>query len=698
MGTFQPIGAALPPRRDTVQAASAEVPQAYPPSGFGESIHVPLARDRMLEHFEREQLPGDVKSTLAAALNGDLHLQSLLFSAMLDTWPKLQKNINEIAKLASVAPWKVHPYAERGKESTSKSIELAGDVERMIWDMKPRITHGENGFEGTIKALVKGHYYGHTAAEIRWGRGSDGTLQPRCTKTIPARFYGYPYDISSGMTGEDRLMFDRQGGQGARNFEDFPEHRFLIAINRGHEGHATVAAPLRALSGYWLAAVYGLKWFLNFTQLYGIPWRHAEVGEGGDETAVKAALGLIGSQGYIVTKPGVKINILDAAKGGDALPQKALIDLADQQCDQFILGQTLTSGTDKSGSRALGEVHKGTLDSVVDGLVDFVGEILTHQLVPSIVAVNYGPSRTDLPQIWAKREIVKDEKALAERDEKLGITSGKVPVQKSWYYERHGIPQPADGEELLIAPVIAPIAPPAKPPTIKAADASGEWVEFKESLGIPRREMPQIHASNRAAMVSFLRARGINAQAETVDPSKLKATQAKYSTDKVIMAKNYKGGNRSILISEDDRVVDGHHQWVAAVEEGRTIPVIRLMAPIARVLMMAHRMPSTSVAASEPDPQPEDELTIDQLSRAVLEGLTGVAADWLSPVRAKFEKLAALAMAKNVKDEDFIEALETAQKEMPELFELLNTEALQAAFEEAIATAALAGGSEGPSA
>jgi hypothetical protein len=55
---FRPVGAALPPRRDSlVQAAAA--PAAPGGSDWGTSINVPLARDRMLEYFEREQLPGE---------------------------------------------------------------------------------------------------------------------------------------------------------------------------------------------------------------------------------------------------------------------------------------------------------------------------------------------------------------------------------------------------------------------------------------------------------------------------------------------------------------------------------------------------------------------------------------------------------------------------------------------------------------
>ena len=709
---FHPVGAALPPRRDSlVSAAAVSVVNDAAPSraDWGDSINVPLARDRMLEYFEREQLPGDVRSTLAAALHGDLHLQSMLFNAMLDTWPKLQKAIEEIGRKVSVAPWKVHPFAKRGEKPTPKAEKDAKDFERLIWGMKPRAARLECGLEDTIQDIVRGYYYGHGVNEIRWFKNQDGEWAPRCTKAVPARFFGYPADYGLQEDPEDRLMFDPEGGMGMRRFVDFPENRFLVAIHRGHGGHPSVSAPLRALTAYWLAAVYGLKWFMNFTQLYGIPWRHAEVSDPNDQNAVKAALASIGSNGYIVTKPGTKINVIsDAMTAGASLPQRELIALADQQCDQFILGQTLTSGVSADGgSRALGEVHQGTLDGVVDGVADFAGGVLTHQLIPAIAAANWGDSLTELPEMWAKREEARDEKALAERDEKIGVTTGKVQVSKAWFYERHGIPMPAAGDELLIEqvedPAPDPNAPakvgpdgnpvPAAVPAVKkqveAADAS-DWRNFKDSLGIPRREMPQIASGNRGAMVGFLRARGIESKRETVPARSLKPTQMEYSPGKVQAAKEYKGGNRAILISEDDRVVDGHHQWLASADDDKDIEVIRLMAPISRVLMMAHRMPSTSVAAADASTFKES-LTVDQLSTAVLEGLTGVSREWLAPVRPFFDRLAALAMSKQVTDDDFLAALEKAQTQLPEIFDLMDTQALEDAFSNAIGSAALAG-------
>lgn len=582
--SLRAIGAALPPRRDQQQLVTAA---AAPRNDWGTSINVPAARDRMWDVFEREQKPNEVRSTLAAALNGDLHFQALLFTAMMDTWPKLQKSIQEISRMVTTAPWKVLPYRERGEKPEEGAETLASEVETLLWGMKPRAERMEDGLEGTIAGLVRGYYYGHRVAEIRWEK-SAGKWSPRCTKSVPARYYGYPY-YDPKEDAEDRLMFDPNGSTGARAYVDFEPNRFLIGIHAGHDGHPSVAAPLRALAGYWLAAVYGLKWFMSFTQLYGVPWRHAEVADVADVPGVRSAMAEIGSTGYIITKAGTKINVMEAAKGGDAIPQAALLELADRQCEQFILGQTLTSGTDGSGSRALGEVHQDTLNSAVSGVADFVGGVLTHQLIPAIVAVNYG-ERSDLPEMWARNEEAKDEKAAAER---MAIVSTLgIPVGREWAYEDLGIPVPVDGEDVIFQPAADGVA--GDPPP-------GD--------GFPHETKPGL---------------------ETAEEE------------------------------------DGEEEAPPDATGGKK--------------------PVKAADATGAKP-----LTVDQLSGAVLEGLTGVSEEWLRPVRPFFERLAALAMSKHATDDDFLAALERAQRQMPELFDLLDAGSLQTAFEQAIGTGMLAG-------
>jgi len=123
-----------------------------------------------------------------------------------------------------------------------------------------------------------------------------------------------------------------------------------------------------------------------------------------------------------------------------------------------------------------------------------------------------------------------------------------------------------------------------------------EWQSFTKESGtknIPRSEMPQVKAESRGAMVNFMKARDIDSEKDEVPAQSLKPTQQEFSPAKVKKAMEFEGGNRSILVSNDGYVLDGHHQWLAAREKGEPVNVIRLNAPIEQLVPLAKEMPST---------------------------------------------------------------------------------------------------------
>lgn len=441
---MKPIGSALPPRRDEKPIRLEAAHKQKPSESFSMEPFVKSdVGQRFMDLIEREQLPSDVRTTLEGALTGDMTAQSLLFQAMIDTWPRMQKCLGEIKRAVSNAPWKICPYIERGKEEADKeAIDRAEMVEAAFWDTKPDPTRSEISSEGMLGNLVYGYYTGHHVIETYWMRGRDGTLKPRSYKDVPPRFYGYPYESQE----DDRLMFNPDGGYSLTNYEDFPPHHFLIAINKGHAGHPTVAAPMRALTQYWLAANFGLKWLLQFSQLYGTPFRWATYKDASDRVKVCQMMENIGSKGYGVFPEGTNLNFIETSKGAEQLPQKLLIEMADRQCEIFMLGQSLTSDVGSSGSRALGEVHEGVRQDVLEGVTEYVADIVNRQLFPSMISLNYGDEEM-LPYIDAPFEQAKDEKAMAERDEIL-LRAG-VQLPKQWFYDRHGVPMPEGDEETI---------------------------------------------------------------------------------------------------------------------------------------------------------------------------------------------------------------------------------------------------------
>lgn len=142
----------------------------------------------------------------------------------------------------------------------------------------------------------------------------------------------------------------------------------------------------------------------------------------------------------------------------------------------------------------------------------------------------------------------------------------------------------------------------------------GKWVAFAPdlgSLGIPRAEMPQVKSEHRSALLGFLAARGIDYETGEVPASSLKPTQAEYSQDKVDkFVETGVIGARSVLVSLDNHVLDGHHQWLGHLERNESIPIIRLNAPIKELLAVVNTFPS--VKRSEgglPDQRAEDSLS-----------------------------------------------------------------------------------------
>ena len=128
-----------------------------------------------------------------------------------------------------------------------------------------------------------------------------------------------------------------------------------------------------------------------------------------------------------------------------------------------------------------------------------------------------------------------------------------------------------------------------------------------DSLGIPRDQMPQVAAEHRGALAQFLQARGIDWQNADVLPGSLKPSQADFNPGKVKKAMDWVGDSeRRILISSDDRVIDGHHQWMArlANHPNEPMPVVRLDAPARDILSQIHEFPSAGME-SAPDIEPE---------------------------------------------------------------------------------------------
>jgi len=105
--------------------------------------------------------------------------------------------------------------------------------------------------------------------------------------------------------------------------------------------------------------------------------------------------------------------------------------------------------------------------------------------------------------------------------------------------------------------------------------------------------MPQVKGEHRGALISFLKGKGIKYTTHSVSAEELKPTQAEFSIKKAARWGEVRdGADRSVLVSSDGFILDGHHQWVAALSSGDSVQAIQFDAPISKLLAEVHQFPS----------------------------------------------------------------------------------------------------------
>jgi phage gp29-like protein len=409
-------------------------------------------RDRMLFELSGELRPDQLAGILRQALLGSLIWQERLFEKMVDSWPRLEKNLLSLKNDVADLDWTVKPYAEKDAEPTDSAIEKAALVERALLGMEGDPTLDTSDFSGMVKDVVDAVPCGFSISEIYWTT-VEGEIVPQYTKKLPARFFGY----SLSPEQPDQLMLNPKGNLAFtwEALEPFPANKFLVGVYKGNLSHPTIGAKLRCLTPYWLGHKYGWKWLMVFAQVFGSPTRIAHYTPGDDDTFNKlcSMLEQMGNAGWGAFPAGAEVELMEPkSTAGTLLPQRVLTQDANEECDLTILGQVLTSTAGRAGgNRALGEVHADTERKVLNGTAKFVKTVV-KQLIKAILFLNYGEV-SELPTLEGATEEPQDELALAQRDAILfGSSVGQLqlPVAKDFLYSRHSVPEPADDADLYI--------------------------------------------------------------------------------------------------------------------------------------------------------------------------------------------------------------------------------------------------------
>lgn len=398
-------------------------------------------RNQLLSAFDA----GALQNLKYANWTGLLEETDRLYATMYHDWDVLQKDSADIADAVQSLEWTVAPYVADGEEAEPKAQAVARVVTDALWKRTPqRGGSYSHSFTQLLGAITHALYRGFNVHEIEWV--NNGEL------VYPAAFHQLPpqYLRWEDRAGEvDRLLFVPDGE--AEEPRPFPEHKYLVALNTSGPDHPIYNALYYPLIAWYGAFKFGLGWFMEYCQKYGLPKLVFRYESDRDRQQLEKDLAEERVLNNILLKGDRAVDIANAPASGASLPQRELLNLAESQCHKLLLGQTLTSDTSEhGGSLAQAKVHAGVQADVVKKRADFVAEVLNTQLIPSIVLLNFGTLDVPMPELRYK---IPQEGITLERVQvvKTALEIKGMKLKKSEVYEFTGFSQPAEGDDVFEA-------------------------------------------------------------------------------------------------------------------------------------------------------------------------------------------------------------------------------------------------------
>lgn len=118
-----------------------------------------------------------------------------------------------------------------------------------------------------------------------------------------------------------------------------------------------------------------------------------------------------------------------------------------------------------------------------------------------------------------------------------------------------------------------------------------------KTLGIDRKDMPQIDSKHTSDFISYLKKNGVSSSKKRVDSNKLKATQHQFHKEKIQRLMDYMDDGtydeKHILVSKDNYVMDGHHRWLAHKNTGKDINIHHVDTNAKDLIGMMHEYPKS---------------------------------------------------------------------------------------------------------
>lgn len=180
----------------------------------------------------------------------------------------------------------------------------------------------------------------------------------------------------------------------------------------------------------------------QFCNIFGMPIREYTY-DAGDETARRRLIADARRQGtnavYIHPKDS-ELTLVEAGnKTGSSDLYKTFADYWDKAMSIRVLGNTLTTDAQDTGTQALGTVHKEEEDEMNADDRDFILDILNYEMRPIFADLGFNVDGGEF--VYAKKDKMEPTQQLTIVQ---GLKNMGLPMDDDWLYETFGVEKPKD--------------------------------------------------------------------------------------------------------------------------------------------------------------------------------------------------------------------------------------------------------------
>lgn len=298
----------------------------------------------------------------------------------------------------------------------------------------------QSAFADLIYDLTDALAKGYSICEIEWERSANQWWPVRFRWRDP-RFF-----VPDRDTGDELRLITTDNPMG----EILPAYAYVQHRAKRKNGLVARGGLAFLASRAYVCKSFGVKDWLAFAEVFGLPLRIGEYDEAAteeDKEKLLNAVANLGSDAAAIVPVGMMIKIVDGAKasGGERLFE-GLANYWNKELSKAVLGQTMTS--EDGSSLAQAKVHDDVRQDILAGDGVDLAATLHRDVIKPFIDLNYGPRpRGQYPVIRIEPKHEDDLKAFT--DALSPWVDRGLRVEASAIRDRFGLDEPDDNAEIL---------------------------------------------------------------------------------------------------------------------------------------------------------------------------------------------------------------------------------------------------------